>query len=557
MTHESPQSLGELLRRSAQQFGDQPFLRTESKTLTFEQAHQRVGRLANLLANVGVTVGSKVAVMLHNGIEFPLTWLALAECGAVIVPLNPAYGENDLKHVLNDAGVDFIVSDVDRVGAHRKRWGGIRPAMKVLCWGNDGIDALIDRQSNIIAISQALETHSPVFARPVSVDRDTLLNLQYTSGTTGFPKGCMLTHGYWLALAERAGTIFEIRHSDVAYTCQPFYYMDPQWNTAMCLTHGIPLFIDAKFSASRFWQTIQQQGITLFYCIGTMPVLLFKQPANPAVEQQHRMRVVFCSGIYPDLHAAFEQRWAVPWREVFGMTETGVDFYMPIAETASVGSGCIGYPAPGKQAQVVDEQGVPVADGESGELTVAGSPMMQGYWRRPEDTANTIREGWLHTGDIAAKMPNGAYKLVGRLKDMIRRGGENIAAAEVEATLCGNDAVLQAAVVAVKDSDVGEEAHAYVRFKTAGAGKVTSADNEKALQALHEFAAAKLAKFKVPRYWSAVESFPMTASERIAKHRLKEPAYQVERFDMRAAAHVEHQHGTSARNIKDKSNVIQ
>ena len=223
--------------------------------------------------------------------------------------------------------------------------------------------------------------------------------------------------------------------SDVALTAQPFSYVDPQWNVVMCLVAGIPLVILPRFSATTFWASVNGAGATFFYVLGTMPVFLLKQPPDPAVERAHRVRFVACSGIVPQLHAAFEARWGVPWREAFGMTETGVDLVVPIDDVSSVGSGAAGKPIPGKEAKVVDIDGVPLADGQVGELCLRGSGMMLGYWNKPEATAERMQDGWMHTGDLASRDAKGYYHIVGRLKDMIRRGGENISAAEVEGVM--------------------------------------------------------------------------------------------------------------------------
>ena len=273
-----------------------------------------------------------------------------------------------------------------------------------------------------------------------------LLNIQYTSGTTGFPKGCMLTHEYWLLLGQIVAEYLALREDDVNLTAQPFYYMDPQWNVALCLLAGIPLVILPRFSASTFWKSVKEQGVTFFYLLGTMPMYLLKQPEQPEVEQHHRLRVVLCSGIVPQLHALYESRWKVPWREAYGTTESGADLFVPLDDAESVGSGAMGGPVRTKEARVIDPEGHDLADGEIGELVVRGKPMMLGYYHNPAATAEKLRDGWLHSGDLVYRDPKGYYHLVGRLKDMIRRSAENIAASEVEAVLCEHPQVRAAAV---------------------------------------------------------------------------------------------------------------
>jgi acyl-CoA synthetase (AMP-forming)/AMP-acid ligase II len=507
----SAPTIGALLERRAQDWPQQVLFRHGGKNLNCSDANAQTNRLANALSTLGVKQGDPVAVMLPNGFEFPITWFAIAKLGAVIVPLNPAGGAHDLSHILSDSGAMILVSNDEGI---KKLNGFNTPAtasIHSVTWSASHADGSA-------CLPTLMQSQSDQFIIDQSVTSDTLLNLQYTSGTTGSPKGCMLTHAYWLALASRSAKLIEATRSDVVFTCQPFYYMDPQWNTALCLSIGIPLVIADRFSASTFWQTINDEGITFFYCIGTMPVILFKLPPNPLIEQKHKLRAVYCSGIYPQLHQQFEERYGAPWREVFGMTETGVDLAMPIAATQSVGSGLVGYPVPGKEAAIVDSHDVALTNGEVGELVLRGGPMMKGYWNQPEATANIFRNGWLHTGDLARQEKSGAIQLVGRLKDMVRRAGENIAAVEVEEVLCTHPSVMQAAVTPTPDETLGEEVMAWIRLQVPD----TQASDEGLLEDIRMHATKRLAQFKVPRYWFVVTEFPLTPSERVAKHRLRE-----------------------------------
>jgi acyl-CoA synthetase (AMP-forming)/AMP-acid ligase II len=514
-------TIGELLARKAQASPDQILFRHRGKTLSCGSANSQANRLAHALTALGVKRGDRVGVMLPNGVEFPVTWFAIAKLGAVIVPLNPAGGAHDLAHILRDSGAGVVVCNEEGIEKLSPIASGMATPVQLATW--DGIN-----ETATASLHKLMTAASDQFSIDKAVTSDTLLNLQYTSGTTGFPKGCMLSHAYWLALASRSAKLIEATTRDVVFTCQPFYYMDPQWNTILCLSMGIPLVIADRFSASTFWQTIKEEGVTFFYCIGTMPVILFKLPPNPKLEQSHKLRAVYCSGIYPQLHRPFEERYRVPWREVFGMTETGVDLAMSIADTDSVGSGLVGYPVPGKEAAIVDTNDVAAPDGEVGELTLRGDPMMMGYWNQPEETARIFRNGWLHTGDLARRDESGAIQLVGRLKDMIRRAGENIAAVEVEEVLCGHTAVLQAAVTATPDDTLGEEVMAWIRLKDA-----LTKDEKILLDEIRLYTAARLAPFKVPRYWFIVNEFPLTASERVAKHQLQKlyPMAEQQRTD--------------------------
>ncbi|RBQ19404.1 AMP-dependent synthetase [Spongiactinospora rosea] len=482
-------NLGSLLRSRAETAGDRPFLCFGDRTVTVGEVEELTNRLANVLRDRGVRRGDRVAVMLPNGIEFPVAWLAIAKLGAIMVPINTGSRSADLSHLIGDSEPVLALAGTPESAAALLAAGAGQAGLLGAAAPCD-LPHVFDADAAIAAAPAAFELPG--------IGPDDLVNLQYTSGTTGFPKGCMLTHGYWLRIAELTMRHLGVGEDDVDLTAQPFSYMDPQWNTILCLMAGIPLVIMPRFSASAFWPTVREHGVTFFYLLGTMPTYLLKQPPSP-LDFYHRVRVVLCSGIVPELHAAFEARWGVPWREAYGMTETGVDLWVPLDDAESVGSGVIGVPVEGKQVRLVD-----------GELAVRGVPMMTGYWNDPEATARTIRDGWLHTGDLAARDDRGFYRLVGRRKDMIRRSGENIAAAEVEAVLVRHPAVRAAAVVAVPDAVRGEEVKAFVQ-----AGQDTDPAE------LAGFVRERLAAFKVPRYVEFVEEFPLTPSARVAKHLLR------------------------------------
>ncbi len=450
----------------------------------------RSSRLATVLRDRGVHPGDRVAIQLPNGIEFPVAWLAVAKAGGVVVPLSTKLREADRRHLLQDSGASLAIAGAEQAPA-------LAAVHEVLTFAPaDTAGAALER-----AIAGAGEV---VEGEPAEPDR--VVAVQYTSGTTGLPKGCLLTHAYWLELAARMQEVAPWSADDVVLTAQPFSYMDPMWNLVLCLLVGVPLVILPRFSASTFWRSVVDQGVTFFYCLGTMPTLLLKQPETPAVDRGHRVRFVLCSGIPPDLHATFESRWGVPWRETYGTTELGVVTLAPLDDDSSVGTGDLGRVVPGKEIRV--------ADGATGELLVRGRGLMEGYWNQAEATAAWRRSGWAHTGDLVRRDEAGRLRLVGRLKDMIRRGGENVSAVEVEMALCTHPGVRAAACVPVPDDVRGEEVKAFVQLAL-GETPATLPP-----QALLAHVRARLADFKVPRYVEYVAELPMTPSERVAKHEL-------------------------------------
>ncbi|MFD5123131.1 AMP-binding protein [Streptomyces sp. NPDC058385] len=488
-------TLTELLSRRAQDSPQREFLRFGERSWSFAAIDAWSSRLAHRLIELdGIQPGDRVAIMLPNVVHWPVIWLAALKAGAVAVPINSSYQRGDLAFVLRDSGARVAFTDSERSGL----------IADVLAT-EDGLADL-----RVIDVADDGSEPFPQTAPAVPVDAGTLANLQYTSGTTGFPKACMLTHDYWVRLAWTCAAATALGTEDVLLTAQPFSYMDPQWNTALALTIGVPLVVLPRFSASTFMADVRRHHATFIYVLGSMPTLLFKQPPTPE-DRDNEVRHVLCSGIPVALHAQLEERWGAPWREIYGMTESGVDLFSPFADAGAVGSGSLGRPVPTKQVRVVDPDGIEVPAGDPGELVVSGKPMMSGYWNRPQDTARVLRDGWLHTGDVVVRRPDHGIQLVGRIKDMVRRGGENVASVEVEAALERDDVVVAAAVVAEPDDTLGEEVKAFVQLAAGVPADRATAEE------IVERAGKELARFKVPRYMEFVADFPRTPSERISK----------------------------------------
>ncbi|HWS35735.1 MAG TPA: AMP-binding protein [Actinoplanes sp.] len=430
--------------KTAWRFGDQ-------QKLTFNEISDLSSGYAQALRTKGVKAGDRVAVMLPNRAEFPLLWLALARLGAAMVPVNMKYRTADTEHLLTDSQAVLLITEETDLNP----------------------EPGFDQQP---------------------IDPAAIVNVQYTSGTTGVPKGCLLSHRYWLALANSLVDEFpHLTDTDVMLTAQPFSYVDPQWNVVAALVSGAELVILDGFHPSTFWADVRRHRVTYFYCLGAMPNLLLEMPQD-LQDHDHAVRVVQCSAIPPSRHAELEARWGVPWFEAFGMTETGADIRVGADEHDElVGTGCLGRPAAHREIRLDD----------SGELLLRGPGMFDGYLGHPAPW----RDGWFPTGDLARLDDQGRVYLTGRIKDMIRRSGENIAAVEVERVLMDHPGVRLAAVVGVPDDLRGEEVKAYI------VGDVS--ENE-----LRDWCGERLARFKVPRFWAFRDELPMTASERVAKNRL-------------------------------------
>jgi acyl-CoA synthetase (AMP-forming)/AMP-acid ligase II len=502
-------SLGELLRARAGAWPNRDLLRVEGEALTFGGVEAISNRLAGALRAAGVAAGARVALCLPNGFEFPLAWLAVAKLGAVIVPINPQSTTRELAYFLEHSKATHAISGGQQLGALSEELAGPGSLVWLGRYGPsaEGLSQGVDVESEI----EGFPEEFPIQPAP----GEGLLNLQYTSGTTGLPKACMLSHRYWLKIGHDLAGFGEIGERDINLTAQPFYYMDPQWNLVLCMVAGIPLVVLPRFSASTFWRSVCQEGVTFLYLIGAMPTLLLEQPEANEFERGHALRFILGSGLPSDRKSECEARWGIPWFESYGSTETGDDTIVLYQSGASAKEGSVGRPIPGKQLKIVDEDGQEVKVGDVGELLIRGEPRMLGYWNDEEATRQKVRGDWVHSGDLFRCSEDGDYSMVGRLKDGVRRGGENISAADVESVFASSPWVQLAALIPVPDPLFGEEGKILVCAGSYGGERPD-------VEVLLDFARARLAPYKVPRYLEWIENFPMTASGRIVKRRLSD-----------------------------------
>ncbi len=487
----------------------------EDRRATYAEARAAIDRMAEALHHAGIRQGSHVGVMLPNVPEFPTTWLALARLGAVMVPINIGYTARELHYVLTDSEAGYLVIDqsclatLDTMNAETP----VLAADRIIVLGGDG-----SRGRSVADLLAAAPARSWPWPEP---RLDDLMNIQYTSGTTGFPKGCMLTHRYWLTL----GKVAAMRGADECrriLIAQPYYYMDPQWLLLMAMYSDGEVFVARRASSSRFMDWVRAYDIE--YCL--FPGVIHKEPEHP-LDRQHKLKRVSVFGLAKQAHADLERRFGVIARESFGMTEVGSALFMPREATHMVGSGACGLPSPYREARICDEAGRDVPTGEIGELCIRGPGILLGYYRKPEANAASFRDGWFRTGDLFRKDAEGFHYIVGRVKDMIRRSGENIAAREVEAVMREIPEIAEAAAVGVPDSRRGQEVKAYVILKP-GVDRA-----EVPPERIFAHCDARLAKFKVPRYLEYRETLPKTPSEKIAKQRLvdEKPDLRADSYD--------------------------
>lgn len=481
----------------------------EGREITYAEAADTVRGLTAHYRAAGYGLGHRVGLFLESRPEHLLHKLALNSLGVCCVPINPDYRPRELAYLIDHARVDLIVVLSSRQEAVQAALAVARhqPPVRLL-------DAFAD--SALAAPAAPAQAGEPVGDTPASI--------LYTSGTTGQPKGCVLSHTYELAAGHwyaHQGGLGAVREGqERLYNPLPLFHVNASILSFYCmlLSGGCQVQTD-RFQPSRWWAEVVQSRATIVHYLGVVVPMLLNQAESP-LERAHCVRFGYGAGVEPQLHAKFEARYGFPLLELWGMTE----MVRPLCDCHAprqVGTRAFGRARPGLDACVMDEAGHVVPDGTPGELVIRhseGSPrrhFFSGYVDNPEATAEAWRGGWFHTGDVVVREADGMLHFMDRRKNIIRRSGENIAAAEVEALLLTHPLVANAAVMALPDEVREEEVLACVVLKAGREGE--TADTARTL---FDFCHQQLAYYKAPGWlWFAAE-IPTTGTQKIQKHRI-------------------------------------
>ncbi len=496
-----PRNIGALLDAAASAVPDQVALHfiADERSYTYRALREVVNKAANGFAALGIGQGTHVALMMPNIPQWPITWLALARLGAVCVPINVRYTSRELEFSIEDAEVDHLVIDRQYLRVAAELTGNRLKTILVAGEAGSGQRSW----DEVVAVSDARFTSA---REPIL---DDLMNIQYTSGTTGLPKGCLLTQRYWLTCAMVHAGADGMEHQNILAT-NPFFYMTPQWLTLMAFFRRGTLFIATHRSGTSTMEWIRRYRIHF----SLLNKIVFDQPSAP-LDAENEIKKVAIYGFPKQDHAALERRFGFMAREAFGMTEIGSGLFMPPEAAFMTGSGSAGLAAPFRECRIADMDGNTLPADAVGELLFRGPGLLQGYYRRPDANASGFHGEWFRTGDLARQDKYGFIYIVGRIKDMVRRAGESVAAGEVEKVLTALPQIEEAAVVPVPDALRGEEVKAYIRLK-----KDVKPDDLPPSVIL-EHCGRNLAVFKVPRYLEyRTEDFPRTPSGKIRKAEL-------------------------------------
>ncbi len=513
-------TIGADLDRTVAAHGDRLALvdRAAGVRWTYREFAAEVEAVAFGLLAAGIGKGDRVGIWAPNRAEWTLVQYATAKIGAILVNINPAYRAHELRFVLGQAGIRLLVAAREFKGSdYAAMIDQVRPECpeltRVILLDGADWDTLLEtgRAGDPAAVTTAQAALSP----------DDPINIQYTSGTTGFPKGATLSHHNILNNGYFVGELCGYTEADRICLPVPFYHcFGMVMGNLAATSHGAAMVIPAPaFDPRATLETVAAEGCTSLYGV---PTMFIAELAEPEFESHDlsTLRTGIMAGSPCPVEVMKQVIERMGMREVcicYGMTETSpVSTQTRRDDTLAQRTATVGRVGPHLEVKIVDpETGLTVPRGEPGELCTRGYSVMLGYWNEPEKTSAAIDSGrWMHTGDLATMDDDGYVAITGRIKDMVIRGGENIYPREIEEFLYTHPDILDAQVVGVPDPRFGEELVAWIRMRE-GAPPLDAA-------ALREFCTGKLAHFKIPRYVHIVEEFPMTVTGKVRKVEMRE-----------------------------------
>jgi len=528
-------TIGELFFERAGQFADHAFIAVPARPgrdyypdgyeITYGEAETEVRRLIDVYRDAGYGHGHRIALGLESRPEYLLHRLALNAIGVSAVPINPAYRAAEISHLLDNSRADLVI------GLRKYRDDTDAGAAEA-----DHDAVIIDYEDFEGGLPGAAGT-APIDGPP---GRHTESSLLYTSGTTGKPKGCILCHEYelWVgrSYAEFGGHMEFNTGTDRIFNPLPLFHCNAATVSFYgALYKGNCQIQPDQFHGSTWWQDVVDTKATVIHYLGIIAPALLKLEETP-VESQHQVRFGMGAGVEPDLHAAFEDRFGFPLIEGWGMTEI-VRMFVTHEDPRKRGTRAFGRSRPTMEVRVVDDDDREVPDNQHGEMVIRHSAetprkgFFSGYLHAEAATEEAWKGGWFHTGDLIYRAEDGMLHFVDRKKHIIRRSGENISAAEVEAELLNDAAVQEVAVVPAPDELRQEEVCAFVALRPGEAGDQAKAD------ALFDHCFGRLAHYKAPGWITFIDEVPKTPTQKIQKHLLLEqfndPANRDAFFDYR------------------------
>ncbi len=534
-------TFSEVLDKMVEKYPDQYAFKytTLDYTRTYAQFRRDVDECAAALISLGVKAGDHVAVWATNVPAWFITFWATTKIGAVLVTVNTAYRIHEIEYLLKQSDTHTLVMIEDCKDINYKEIiEELCPELKTMTPGDPLYSKKLPFLRNVVTVGfsmdgcltweQMLNRSAPIPAEEVRrraslVKPDDVCNMQYTSGTTGFPKGVMLTHRNIVNNGKTIGDRMDLSTADRMMIQVPmFHCFGMVLSMTSTMTHGGTLYPMPYFSPKSSLACVNDEHITCFNGVPTMFIAMFNHSDFAKTDFSYIRTGIMAGANCPAdlMRRAADEMNMREIISVYGQTEASPGCTMgEVNEDIDHRVETVGSAFPGVECKIIDpETGEELPDGESGEFVARGFNIMKGYYKMPEATAQTIdKDGWLHSGDIACRTPDGYYKITGRLKDMIIRGGENLYPREIEEFYLTNPKVRDVQVVGVPDERYGEECCAWV---------ILHKGEESSEEEMKEFGYASIARHKVPRYFIFTNEFPMNAAGKILKYKMREESIE-------------------------------
>ncbi len=502
----------------AEKTPDGRFVKCDSSWLSFSELEQRTDRLAAGFQELGVRKRDRVAIILPNRIEMILTMFALAKIGAIQVPLNTYLKGEFLQYQLHDCSAEIVVGDTPALKELARLLPSLPHMTKVVGVGasQSELDNLLDWPNGVDVFSFEDLALSANSLMSVDLKMDDLIAIMYTSGTTGLPKGCMLSHGYYTAIPWLFYENGFVTQEDSAFTTMPLFHLGSGGIYMMeALQGGIPIVFDPVFSASTFIGRAAEEGATIAHGVGAMGNAILATPPSDR-DKSHSLRRMMIMPMSAEDQARFRERFGV---EVFslgyGQTEVSpTTFGTPEMQQKKPDS--LGYPSRFLDVTIRDEVNNEVASGQLGEICVRPKErevMFQGYWDKPKETEEAHRGGWFHSGDLGIMDEDRYITFKGRKSDSMRRRGENVAAIELEGAISRHPKIAGVAAHAVASEMSEDDIKVCI---------VLEPDEQLSAEELFEYFKGVLPYFAMPRYVEFLDALPLTATGRVMKHVLRQ-----------------------------------
>jgi crotonobetaine/carnitine-CoA ligase len=508
-----------LIEKKVRDYADKEFIVFEDRLgnvhrYTYKEFDENVNKYANILNGLGIKKDDKVNVHLLNSPEYLFSWFAIAKLGAVMIPTNVLSGAFEMEYFLNFADCVAIITEPYYMDMYKGILDKCPKIKNVLLARTSPIYPNKKLYPDTIIVQDVLKDTSPEVPEVTIGPEDDLMML-FTSGTTARPKAVQLTHANAVFAGIFGSQGYKVGSQDRHFMVLPLFHVNAQFISVMpTLAAGATLVMAEQFSATRYMEQARRHKVTTTSLVAATAKMILAQPKHELDGVNDFRLVMYAIAISDEQWVEFETRFNVQLSDLWGMTETLAETTMNPPDL-EMKRNCIGLARPGNEIKVVDEDGKEVPPGSVGEMIVQGVPgrtLMKGYYKNPEATAQTIQNGWLYTGDNAYMDEDGYFYFVDRKKDMIKRGGENVAAVEVEYVISLHPNVQEVAVVGVPDPIRDEAIMALVVLKK---GKTSDADE------IITFCKEKLAKFKVPSFVEFKESFPKTSIGKVQKNILR------------------------------------